>query len=290
MECFLYNAINYSYDMDGGMMMKDWFMTLIKGLFVGSTMLVPGVSGGSMAMILGIYDRLITAVSSFRKDTKKHILFLLLFSLGGLMGMVLFANPILTAIALWTRPMLYFFIGIVLGGVPLILKKANVHRFHFNVIFLPFLGVLTVFLLTKLQSFNFQQDQQSLVQILWLIIAGFVSAIALVLPGISVSYMLLLLGMYDTTMHAISECYLPFLIPLGIGLMLGIISTTKLLEMLMKRYTQATYLVIFGFVIGSVFEILPGLPLKGEWILCMFSLCAGILLISILLRFDKEEC
>ena len=270
--------------------MKDHVITFIKGLFVGSTMLVPGVSGGSMAMILGIYDRLIRAVSSFRKDKRKHAIFLVMFCIGALAGIALFAKPILTAIERWEKPMLYFFIGIVLGGIPLILKKAKVHQWNWKVIVFPLLGAVSVYLLAQLPLMKFDGESESILNILMLVAAGFVSAVALVLPGISVSYMLLLLGMYDTTMRAISEFYFPFLLPLGIGLVLGILSTTKLLESFMVRYTQGTYLVIFGFVIGSVFQIIPGMPPSNELILCIGTLCLGMVLITLMLRLDKEEC
>ena len=270
--------------------MKDRFMIGIQGLFVGSTMLVPGVSGGSMAMILGVYDRLIHAVSSFRKQKKASLLFLLIFSIGAIIGMVAFARPILAAINRWEKPMLYFFIGIVAGGIPLMVKKAQLKTFQFTYIIYFIIGIVVVVLLGMLPGMDVTSSQNDILHICLLLVEGFISAIALVLPGISVSYMLLLLGMYDTTMQAISRLYLPYLIPLGIGVILGIISTTKLLETLMNRYTQSTYLVILGFVAGSVFEILPGFPSIQELWICAFALLAGFCIIMMILKFDKEEC
>lgn len=269
--------------------MKNRFMTAVKGLFVGSTMLVPGVSGGSMAMILGIYDRLIHAVSNFRKQKKASLLFLLIFSIGAIIGMVAFAQPILSAIQRWEKPMLYFFIGIVAGGIPLMVKKAQLQTFTFTYILYFIIGIGVVMLLGMLPEMDVTASQNVILHICFLILAGFISAIALVLPGISVSYMLLLLGMYDTTMQAISKLYFPYLIPLGIGVILGIISTTKLLETLMQRYTQGTYLVILGFVAGSVFEILPGFPSIEELWICLFALFMGFCIIITILKFDKAE-
>lgn len=266
--------------------MKDKIITFAKALMIGSTMLVPGVSGGSMAMILGIYDRLIRSVSSFTKDMVQHSIFLVLFCIGSVAGMLLFAQPILTAITMWEQPMLYFFIGLVIGGVPLILKKAEIHQFHWKVIVLPIVGALLVVVLTYLPAYTF--DGGGVGGLLLLIGAGFISAIALVLPGISVSYMLLLLGMYDITMQSISNLYVPFLLPLAIGGILGIVSTTKLLEHFMSRYPQVTYLIILGFVVGSVFEIIPGIPSGKQLLICLGTLLVGILLISLILKLDKE--
>ena len=90
-------------------------------------MLVPGVSGGSMAMILGIYDKLITSVSSFFACKKRNALFLLLFALGGGAGMLLFANPLLYLLQRYPLVLRWFFIGAVAGSTPMMLKKAQIH-------------------------------------------------------------------------------------------------------------------------------------------------------------------
>lgn len=105
--------------------MKKTMLTGLKGMIVGGTMLVPGVSGGSMAMILGIYDQLIMAVSSFRRAPGRNFRFLLMFSLGGGLGMLLFARPLLQLIEAYPMEMLYFFLGAVAGGVPLIYSQAR---------------------------------------------------------------------------------------------------------------------------------------------------------------------
>ena len=106
-------------------MNKHTYLTAVpKGMIVGGTMLVPGVSGGSMAMILGVYDRLVSSVSSFMKHKKESLAFLSLFSLGGGLGMILFARPLLALIERYPVPALYFFLGAVAGGVPLIVRKA----------------------------------------------------------------------------------------------------------------------------------------------------------------------
>ena len=106
-------------------MKENWLKIFLKGLCVGGTMLVPGVSGGSMAMILGIYDKLITSVSSFFACKKRNALFLLLFALGGGAGMLLFANPLLYLPQRYPLVLRWFFIGAVAGSTPMMLKKST---------------------------------------------------------------------------------------------------------------------------------------------------------------------
>ena len=91
---------------------------ILKGICVGGTMLVPGCSGGSMAMILGVYDRLVSSVSSFMKHKKESLFFLTLFCLGGGLGMILFARPMLSLMERFEMPMLYFFIGAIAEAFP----------------------------------------------------------------------------------------------------------------------------------------------------------------------------
>lgn len=256
--------------------MKINILTAFKGMLVGGTMLVPGVSGGSMAMILGIYNQLIASISSFIKNKKKNAIFLLLFLVGSGLGMALFAKPLLALIEQYPKPTLYFFIGAVAGGVPLIFKQSGVKKFSFKVPLYVIVGIIVVLLFSMIPTGTFQSKMETgVVSFLLLTLAGFIAAIALVLPGISVSYMLLLMGLYDETMRAISEFYLPFLAPLCIGLILGIVLTTKFLERIMTNHPQSTYLIILGFVLGSIVQIFPGIPMGAELFLCIATLAVG---------------
>lgn len=271
-------------------MKKDIISTAVKGMCVGGTMLVPGVSGGSMAMILGVYDKLVSSVSSFMKHKKDSILFLALFSVGAILGMVLFAKPLLALIEKYPMPMLYFFIGAVAGGIPMMYKKAEVKKVSLWTFLYPVLGLAAVYLLSMLPAdiFNSRMDG-GLSSFLLLMAAGIIAAVALVLPGISVSYMLLIMGMYDETMRAISGFYLPYLLPLGVGVVLGIILTTSMLERAMLRYPQPTYLIILGFIVGSVLEVFPGIPVGTELIFCLIMILAGFTVIRLISKNEIKE-
>ena len=96
---------------------QKYISTLWKGAVIGGTMLVPGVSGGSIAMILGIYQELISAVSSFRKQKKSNFLFLTVFCISAVFGMLVIATPISNLIDIFPKPTMYFFIGAVTGGI-----------------------------------------------------------------------------------------------------------------------------------------------------------------------------
>lgn len=263
---------------------------ILKGLCVGGSMLVPGVSGGSMAMILGVYDRLIGAVSNFFQDVRGNALFLGLFSLGGALGLLLFARPLSRLIEAFPKPMLYFFIGAAAGSVPLIFRQARAGRFGWRLIVYPLIGIAAVSLLGRLPvSGGALTGGAAAGPVLagwdgwggplWLTLAGIIAAVALVLPGISVSYLLLVMGLYDKVILAVSQLYLPLLLPLGFGAVLGVVLTTRLLETAMKRYPRATYLTILGFLLGSAASVFPGIPSGAELIVCPLLFLAGFGLI-----------
>ena len=128
-----------------------------------------------------------------------------------------------------------------------------------------------------------------LLKILFLLAAGMVAAVALVLPGISVSYLLLLLGLYEETMKAIGSLDIAFLLPLGTGVILGILMSTKALEKAMVKYPQMTYLVILGFILGSVAEIFPGIPTGSGILPCILLFAAGFAVIWGMSRLEKVQ-
>ena len=270
-------------------MLKQFSFTAIKGLVIGGTMLVPGVSGGSMAMILGIYQKLISAISSFWENKKKYLIFLLLFSAGAVLGMVLFAKPLLRLIDTFPLPTMYFFIGAVAGGVPMICRQAEIKAFSFKIPLYILLGAAIVVGISVIPAgTSGSQSENWFFSAVLLILAGLIAAVALILPGISVSYLLLLLGLYDKTMQAISEFYMPFLIPLAIGLIVGIIAATKLLERAMDRHPQPTYLMILGFILGSIFNIFPGIPSLPQAPVCLLTFAAGFTAIYFLSKKEAQ--
>lgn len=259
--------------------MKDHFLTLIKGAAVGGTMLVPGVSGGTMAMMLGLYDRLIRAVSSFHRHVRANLVFLLWFCLGAGLGICLLAKPLLHLMQAFPLPCGFFFLGAVAGSVPTIYQKSSASSFEWRVPVYILLGVTLVLLLSWIPTASPAAADWSWPPLL-LILAGIVAAVALVLPGISVSYLLLLLGLYDATIHALDSFDLTFLLPLAVGLIVGILSTAKLLEHLLTRYPRATYLIILGFMLASLPTLFPGWPQGWEWPVCALTFLSGFCVLA----------
>ena len=195
----------------------------LKGLFVGGTMLVPGVSGGSMAMILGIYHELIASISSFLKHKKESLLFLGVFVAGALVGMALFARPLEALIERFPMPTLYFFIGAVVGGVPLMVKESGITSFSlkradsWKDIGFALVGLVIVAAFEFIPAESWGAGALTgNAPFYLLLIAGLVASVALVLPGISVSYILLVMGLYEELTRSLTDFNFAFLAPLAL--------------------------------------------------------------------------
>ena len=159
---------------------------LIKGLVIGSTMTLPGVSGGSMAMVLGIYDRLLKHVSEITKYPKESLTFLLWFAAGAGSGAFLFSRGISWLLTTRAEGVLrFFFLGAVAGGIPMILKSASVRRIKGRELICILTGILTALLIALIPQGVFAPEAENApLNMLFQFAGGFIIAVALVLPDV----------------------------------------------------------------------------------------------------------
>lgn len=232
--------------------------TFLSGLTVGGAMTVPGVSGGSAAMVLGIYDQLITAVSRAFADPKKNLVFLLKFTLGACAGFLIIARLISFLLATPVEiPLRFLFLGAVAGGIPMIFRKAEIKRLSAANTAQILAGVVCVMLLSLIPAGLFSPERSGAGAVLLQILGGVLLAAALVLPGISASHFLYILGIYDDVMEKISALDIAALLPMLAGTLAGVFLTARVLEKLIAACPTGTYLVILGFMTGSLRELLP---------------------------------
>ena len=250
--------------------MKERIMIFLKGMILGSAMIIPGVSGGTLAISLGIYEKLINVITHFFKNFKENIIFIINLGLGILASIVLGALILNYTFEHYPIPTIIFFIGLLIGSIPSLTKKVNLRNtLKISNIFYFLLGVaivLGVYLFKGSSEVTFSNGF-NLVQSIKLILVGVVAAATLVIPGISGSFMLMILGYYKPILGVITETIkfnnlgnnILILIPFGIGVLLGIVGIAKLIEYLLKNHETKTYYAIIGFLIASIIEIFVSL-------------------------------
>lgn len=249
--------------------MKDKILLVLKGFLLGIANVIPGVSGGTLALTLGIYQDLIGAISHFFKNLKKNLKFLIPLGIGMVMAILLGSKVITFCLDKFALPTTLFFIGLIVGGIPLLTKKLKGRRLKpLNLaVFLLTFGI--VMIMTFLNAGNNAVDlsNMSVIQFILLMIVGMVAAATMVIPGVSGSFVLMLLGYYKPIMATLGNLTdfsllghnVLVLAPFGIGLLIGIVGIAKLIEFLLKKYEIPTYYGIVGFVTASVIGLGIGL-------------------------------
>lgn len=263
---------------------KTVLVDMAKSYVVGATMTVPGVSGGSMAMILGIYDKLIGAVPELLSSNfKRAFIYLFLCGSCGLLGAVS-ASPLLEyLLTSFYSIVMFFFIGAVIGSIPDIIRKSLITSRNWPCIFYSLIGVVVVLLISYIPGDYIRLGESSFfIQIL----CGIAVSIGFVLPGISTTYLLVVLGLYESILtHLSSLDFIP-LIPLALGVIIGTFLLTGLLKKAMEGYPSVTFPIILGFMAGSVYEVFP--PLAEGWNI-LFPLLSFVAGFSLIFFVCKEE-
>lgn len=256
---------------------KDLINVAIRSYITGASMTVPGISGGSMAMVFGIYDRIIASVPLLlTKDFKRAFLFLLLTGGCGLIG-AFSASPLLSyLLSNFYKVVMFFFVGAIVGSIPMIVKKSNLKKDNWYYILFSILGIAIVTLVGFIPEDIVRLGESSFIS---QFICGVLVSIGFVLPGISFSYLLVVLGLYEALITHLSQLEILPLIPLSVGIVVGIFLLTGLLKKSMEDYPSVTFPLILGFLIGSIPQVFPQLPVKGEIIASILTFLMGLFII-----------
>ena len=253
------------------------FLNMIKGIFIGAGAIVPGVSSGVLCVIFGIYEKLLDAVLNFFKDIKHNIKFLFPIALGVGIGVLLFSNILNYFLYEFPVQTKSIFIGLILGTIPSLIKEVNEKETFKpqNVVYLLIalaIGIITVIVENQINIVS-NGDKMS---IMYLVMCGAIMSIGIVVPGVSSTIILMLLGVYSVYLQSVANLYLPVLIPLGIGLILGSIIVMKITKKLLETHYGKTFYSIIGFTIGSVFVLLPQGMTLLEIVLSILCVVLGV--------------
>lgn len=259
-------------------------LNFLKGIIIGIATLVPGVSGGTMAIILNVYDDLIHAISSFFKDWKKNTLLLLVIGAGAVLSMFALAGVLESLLGGKYRvPLIYFFIGVVISGIPVILNKVTESGKPEWIDYLFALLGLGIAIALGFQPagwLNLASETGTLLSFVYLFVVGIFVAIALILPGISTSLFLYGVGLYDPLLAAFKARNFGFLLPVILGVAAGTIGTTKILENFMQKKPRPTYMMVLGFVLGSLSQVMDSVNTDLKFY--FLALAAGYFIIWVM--------
>lgn len=268
---FLYNLIMAILN---EVLRMNFIIGFLKGLAMGAGAIAPGVSGGALAVIFGLYDKLANFIAHLSKNFKENVLYFLPVGIGGVAGILVFSRVIEYLFNFYEIEVRYAFVGLMLGTLPSVVKQANRRGFKNKYIVLFLISLFLTILLTYLENnaVNIIRDVQTTP--FYLIIYGAIIGFGTIIPGISASIVLMYIGAYEAVIGAISNIDIFMIFYLGIGFGLSILLFAKLISMLFQKAYGYTYYTILGLVIGSIFSIFPGFNITPDYILNFFIMFA----------------
>jgi len=264
--------------------MKEAVTLLMKGGVIGIANIIPGVSGGTMAVVMGIYERLIEAIGNIllvKEKRREYFVFLLLVFVGAGISIAIFSwvmDYLLTYFEAFTY---MFFIGLIAGSIP------SIYHTHHD------MKLTTVSVITFLAGaclilgmfFSFPENVHlknsapvtfDMSKAVILFVSGILSGGSMIMPGVSGSFILVLLGQYHLVIRAVKNLDIPPLIFLGLGIVLGIWIFAKIIDIFLKKFPKETMYFILGLLVASLFPIFPGLSGGfSQWLIALLILLAG---------------
>ena len=258
---------------------------------MGAADAVPGVSGGTIALLLGIYEELVTTIGNINLSLFKELNngfysfwgklngnFLLSLIVGIGISLVTFIK--LTAYLFDKYPILIwsFFLGLILATIYVIFKLIKSWN-YVNILFI----LIAIFISFYLGEMNVMDSIN--INLMYILISGIIAASAMIIPGISGALILVILGLYSTMINAINNIEIDKIVTFSLGAIIGLLSFSKILKWMFNKNLSLTYSILLGFVIGSIPKVWPWKSQLGENILPSFSISENYLLYSIIIIF-----
>lgn len=238
---------------------REWLLRFLKGVIIALGFILPGVSGGALAAILKLYDRMLAFLADIRSNFKQNFIFFLPVGVGGLIGIGILARPVEYLLTYYQVFVLWGFAGVIVGTIPTLLRESIKERDRNMKDILAFL--ITLF--GSFALFYFLSVSEDIGHIppnfIGFTVAGAIIALSILIPGLSTSNLLLVLGLYHPMLQHLRDFdILGVFLPMGIGGIVAILIFSKIMHKLLYHFHTKAYHCILGIVISStILIVLP---------------------------------
>ena len=264
----------------------DWIIRLLKGVLVGVGFITPGLSGGVLAVVFGIYERLMRFLGNIFENFIENVLFFLPVGIGGAIGVVAFSAVVDFAFTNYAAQFTWLFIGFIAGTFPSLFKTAGKEgrkTEHWFLLVLTAVG--TIFLMRWMETIRGVQLTPSFGN--W-VLSGILIGLGVVVPGMSPSNFLIYLGLYQPMASGIRHLDLGVIIPLVLGVAVIVLVLARLISWLFKKFYAFMYHFILGIVMGSTIVIIPEGVSGWTIAVCAVLFIVGALVSYFLAKLDEK--
>lgn len=267
---------------------------IYRGFMMGTSDLIPGVSGGTIAVLLGIYDELIASINKlFSRDWAKQLPFLIPLGIGMGAALKLLSGVMEWLLIQYPEPTYFLFLGLIIGVIPFLFKEADAKNlFQTKHYILLIIGLI---LIASLTPFKNPDEGIAIAELttstyVLLFVGGFLASAAMILPGISGSMVFWILGLYPTVIGALHHLQFDRIAIIGLGVVIGIVSMSKVIHYFLKHHRTNTYALIIGSVIGSIVVVFPGFAKDTfSLILSVVTFGIGLIIALMLSKIEYKE-
>lgn len=223
-------------------------LNFFKGFIIGIGKIIPGVSGAMLAAIMGVYDKALYYICNFRKNIKESIKYLSPIAAGILLSIILFSKVISICLDKYYVITMFFFIGLVIGGLPFIINKVNKKDYSITIISFSIFFFLSIFNIN-----NNYTPQNNFIDIIIYILSGLLEAIGTIVPGVSSAALLMIIGTYDQIVYSIGNITnIKLIITFSISTIIFILLLVKIVEYLFRKYNNKMYSFVLGVLSSSI--------------------------------------
>jgi len=266
-------------------------MNILKGIIIGIAKVIPGLSGTVLMISFNLYDKAIEAITCFFDNPKKNFVFLLKLFIGIMIGIVFFSKLVSYFLNNYYLYTISLFIGLIIGGLSVIKKEVRRNKGNFLLLVISFLAMMWLSFSNLTSVYTLKNN---CIDMLVFMLAGFLDAIGTILPGVSSTALLMIIGIYPYYIDILSNLLnvgyifdsLYFLLPFGGGLVLGIVIISLMVNYLFKHYKEKSFAVIFGLSLSTIVTLVIGLiPYISSilsFVLVILIMLVGYLITSII--------
>ncbi|WP_232505387.1 DUF368 domain-containing protein [Erysipelothrix larvae] len=246
--------------------MIDWILRFIKGVLIGSGFILPGVSGGALAAVFGVYQQIITFLAHITHNFKSNIIYFIPLGLGGISGVIFFSYLMSFFLSRYETQILWLFVGCILGTVPSLWKQAGAkgrEKKHIIILILVFLISLMLMVFGETLLYLNPHPKFST----WIIV-GVLIGLGLIIPGLSPTNLIVYLGLYKHMTDGLINFDLMIIIPILIGTICTVLLLSKMMNFAFNNAHTVLFHCILGIILASTLMIMP----QGFSTLCLESL------------------
>ncbi len=269
--------------------MKSFLYRVLCGFCLGISIFAPGISGSIMAIIMGIYDKLLSIASNPFKNFKNNFKFLFPLGIGAVISLVLFILMFSYLFETYEKAVFMLFIGLIVGNLPMVYKEARKSRFKWYYI-LGTVAAIAVALVVGIMSEGVGETQviHENTNLMYIALSGALAGSASLVPGMSVSMILIVMGVYDYLIAAAKSLDIITIAVVGVAFVLSMIVSSKLIKFIFAKFSGMAHFMVLGFLIGSVSGIFLTLPKDGSNLAGAIMLVIGLAISLLFVYLGKK--